>query len=63
LEEAITMLARLMTDQPEMEFIHGQLARGYSNLAVALRQSGQRDSAAQAGRHAEQEQDIVRHLR
>jgi hypothetical protein len=53
----------LLIDQPEMEFIHGQLARGYSNLAVALRQSGQREAAAQAEQYAQQERDLPGPLR
>jgi serine/threonine protein kinase len=60
IEQAIGMLTRLLTDRPDMEFIHGQLARGYSNLAVALRQGGQREAAAQADQHAEQELELVR---
>jgi hypothetical protein len=49
----------LLTGQPEMEFLHGQLARGYSNLAVALRQSGQREAAAQAQQLAQQERNLL----
>jgi tetratricopeptide (TPR) repeat protein len=63
LEDAIDMLTRLLADQPEMTFVHGQLSRGYSNLAVALRQSGQRDADAQAEQHAEQERNLLRPLR
>jgi tetratricopeptide (TPR) repeat protein len=59
LEEAIDMLTPLLTGQPEMEFLHGQLARGYSNLAVALRQSGQREAAAQAQQLAQQERNLL----
>jgi eukaryotic-like serine/threonine-protein kinase len=59
LEEATGMLTRLLTDQPEMTFLHGQLARGYSNLAIALRQSGQREAAAQAEQRAQQERSLL----
>jgi tetratricopeptide (TPR) repeat protein len=63
LEEAINMLARLLSEHPEMKFVHGQLARGYSNLAVALRQSGQRDVASQTEERAAQERNLLGHLR
>ena len=59
LEEAVAMLTRLLTDQPEMTFIHSQLSRAYSDLAVALRQSGQRDAAIQADQRARRERDLV----
>jgi len=59
LEETIAMLTRLLTDQPEMTFVHGQLARTYSNLAISLRQSGQREAAAQAQRQSEHEQSLM----
>ena len=59
LEGAVGMLTRLLADQPEMTFIHGQLSRGYSNLAVALRQLGRRDAAAQAEQRAEQERNLL----
>jgi eukaryotic-like serine/threonine-protein kinase len=59
LQEAIDLLTRLLADQPQMQFLHGQLARGYSNLAVALRQSGRREAAAQADRQAEQERNLL----
>jgi tetratricopeptide (TPR) repeat protein len=59
LEEAITGLKHLLTDQPEMTFLHGQLARGCSNLAIALRQSGQREAATQAEQCAEQERNLL----
>ncbi len=59
LQEAIDLLTRLLTDQPQMQFLHGQRARGYSNLAVALRQSGRREAAAQADRQAEQERNLL----
>jgi serine/threonine protein kinase len=59
LDKAIGMLTSLLTDQPEMAFVHGQLARAYSNLAVALRQSGQREAAAQAERQSEQERSLM----
>jgi eukaryotic-like serine/threonine-protein kinase len=58
-EEAIDMLTHLLTDHPEMQFLHSQLVRGYSNLALALRQSGQREAAAQAEQHAEQERSLL----
>lgn len=60
LEEATAMLTRLLADQPGMTFIHSQLSRAYSNLAVALRQSGQRDAAIQADQRAGQERDLLR---
>lgn len=63
LEEAVAMLTRLLIDQPEMTFIHSQLARGYSNLAIALRQSGQREAAARAEQRAEQERSLLSPLR
>jgi eukaryotic-like serine/threonine-protein kinase len=59
LEQAIGILTQLLTDHPEMTSIHNQLARGYSNLAVALRQSGQREAAAQADQHAAQERSLL----
>lgn len=58
-EEAIDMLTRLLTDYPEMQFLRTQLVRGYSNLAIALRQSGQREAAAQAEQRAEQERNSL----
>jgi eukaryotic-like serine/threonine-protein kinase len=59
LEEAIAGLTRLLTDQPEMTFLHGPLARGYSTLAVALRQSGRREAAAQAEQQAQRERGLL----
>ncbi len=59
LDETLASLTRLLGEQPDMVFLHGQLARGYSNLAVALRRSGQREAATQAEQHAEQERALT----
>ncbi|MCX6928017.1 MAG: serine/threonine-protein kinase [Verrucomicrobia bacterium] len=57
LEDAITTLRRQLDQRPEVKPPHDLLALGYSKLAIALRQSGEKDQADEAARKAEQERN------
>jgi len=60
LEETISALLRQLEQRPEIPPPHELLALGYSKLAIALRQAGEKDQADEAARKAEQEQNSVR---
>jgi tetratricopeptide (TPR) repeat protein len=59
LKDAIGLLRRLLDEQPSMGFLHGQISRAYSNLALLERQSGNRDAAEDAARQARQQQGLL----
>lgn len=60
LEETILTLLRQLEQKPETPRPHDLLALGYSKLAIALRQLGERDKADEATQKAEQERKIGR---
>jgi len=60
LEETISALLRQLEQRPDIPPPHDLLALGYSKLAIALRQAGERDQADEAARKAEQERKSVR---
>ena len=60
LEETISALLRQLEQRPEMHPPHDLLALGYSKLAMALRQAGEKGLADEAARKAEQERNSVR---
>ena len=60
LESTIITLLRQLEQKPETPRPHDLLALGYSKLAVALRQLGEKDKADEAARKAEQERKIGR---
>ena len=59
LEGAISTLLQQQERRPELPPPHDLLALGYSKLAIALRQAGEKDQADEAARKAEQERNAV----
>ena len=57
---AMAMLVRQVAQRPEIRLPDEVLALRYSKLAVALRQTEERDRAEEAARNAEQERIAVR---
>lgn len=62
LEETLSTLLRQLEQKPETPRPQDMLALGYSKLAIALRQIGERDKADEAAQKAEQERSAVRRL-
>ena len=60
LEGTISTLLRQLEQKPETPRPHDLLALGYSKLAVALRQLGEKEKADEAAQKAEQERKIGR---
>jgi tetratricopeptide (TPR) repeat protein len=60
LEEALSSLLRQYEERPETLRPHNLLALGYSGLAMALRETGERDRPDEAPRKAEEERNGVR---
>jgi len=60
LEDAISTLLRQLARRPEIQPPHNLLALGYSKLAIALRQAGDKDKANEAARKAEQQRTSAR---
>ena len=60
LEETLSTLFRQLEQKPEAPRPHDLLALGYSKLAIALRQLGEREKADEATQKAEQERKIGR---
>ena len=60
LEDAISTLLRQLKRRPEIQPPHDLLALGYSKLAIALRQAGEKGLADEAARKAERERSSVR---
>jgi len=60
LEETISTLLRQLEQRPDIPPPHELLALGYSKLATALRQAGEKDLADEATRKAEQERTAGR---
>ena len=60
LEAALTSLSRELERRPEMPRPRDLLAVGYSKLAIALRQTGQKERAEEAARTAEEERSAAR---
>ena len=59
-EEGISMLLHQVAQIAVLRVADDVLALGYSRLAIALRQTGERDRAEEAARKAEQERNAVR---
>ncbi len=62
LEAGLTSLSRELEGRPETPRPHDLLALGYSRLAIALRQTGQKERAEEAARKAEAERNAVRRV-
>jgi serine/threonine protein kinase len=62
LEESISTLLRQLKQRPEIRPPHDVLALAYSRLAIALRQTGEKERAEEAAWKAEQERNAVRRL-
>lgn len=60
LEVALASLSRELERRLETPWPHDLLALGYSKLAIALRQSGQKERAEEAARKAEEERSAAR---
>ncbi len=60
LEETLSTLFRQLEQKPETPRPHDLLALGYSKLAIALRQLGEREKADEATQKSEQERKIGR---
>jgi eukaryotic-like serine/threonine-protein kinase len=61
LEATISTLLHQLEQRPDVSSPHDLLALGYSKLAIALRQAGEKDQADEAEHKAEQERNSVRH--
>lgn len=59
LEETISTLMRQLEARPDIPPPHGLLALGYSKLAVALRQMGEKSQADEAERKAKHEETLA----
>jgi tetratricopeptide (TPR) repeat protein len=60
LEEAMSSLLRELEKRPDAARPHDLLALGYSKLAIALLQAGEKDRADEAARRAEVERSAAR---
>jgi len=60
LEDTIAALLRQLEQRPALTRPHDLLALGYSNLEIALRQTGANDRANEAARKAQEERNAAR---